>query len=136
MSQLEREWSKAAKKGINFNQRTGSLLHLVQSLKASLKTRSPSLCVKGPTVRVQLEDFDLVLDDFVQAFSPQSFQAVVALPCSGSQTSRWLTGTNIEHLFQKAFSKVLLVLVFAPVPELGRVSHCINYQLTIAKPQF
>ena len=86
MSQLEREWSKGAKKGINFNQRTGSLLHLVQSLKASLKTRSPSLCVKGPTVRVQLEDFQLVLDDFVQAFFPQSFQAVSVLPCSGSQT--------------------------------------------------
>ena len=110
MSQLEREWSKAAKKGINFNQRTGSLLHLVQSLKASLKTRSPSLCVKGPTVRVQLEDFQLVLDDFVQAFFPQSFQAVSVLPCSGSQTRRWLTGTNTAHSFQKAFSMVLFVL--------------------------
>ena len=78
---------------------------------------------KSIFVRVQLEDFQLVLDDFVQAFfSPKSFQAVAAHPCPGSQTSRWLTGTNIEHLFQKAFSKVLLVLVFAPVPELGRVS--------------
>ena len=106
MSQLEPEWSKGAKKGINFNQRTGSLLHLVQSLKASLKTRSPSLCVKGPTVRVQLEDFQLVLDDFVQAFfSPkasrqcQFFRVLVLKPVVG-----WLAQT-LSTCFKKPFQR-------------------------------
>ena len=98
--------------------------------------------MQGPTVRVQLEDFQLVLDDFVQAFfSPKSFQAVSVLPSFGSQTSRWLAGTNTAHPFQKTFSKVLFVLFFAPVQECPYDNLSVDYRklcdkATIEKPQF